>query len=233
MGKGTIHNKDTFLNNIAGKLGRERRRSTVLPEWEHRPQWDVFREASRDELLEIFQKNSEEKKVDVAVTDQASVAETIRNVIREYGGGPVVTTKDDRFAEFGLESMFENKEVHRWDPAVGKENIEKAEAANVGVFFSDISLAESGTVVQFNDKNIARSVSLLPTAYIAIVPESRIVPRMTQAMPEIHEQSETGGELATCINFISGPSNSADIEMNIVVGVHGPVKAAYLIVQDM
>jgi L-lactate dehydrogenase complex protein LldG len=233
MAKGTIQNKDAFLNQIAGKMGRERRRNVSLPEWKHQPQWGVYKDASREELLAVFQSNSKEKKVDVVTTNKESLEETMQKVIKKYGGGPAVTTKDERFAAYELDAMFENKETHRWDPAAGTENIKKAEAANVGVFFSDISLAESGTVVQFNDKNIARSVSLLPASYIAIVPESSIVPRMTQAMHEIHRQTEAGEELASCINFISGPSNSADIEMNIVVGVHGPVKAVYLVVEDM
>jgi L-lactate dehydrogenase complex protein LldG len=233
MSKGMIQNKGNFLNQIAGKLGRERRLNVSLPRWEHRPQWKVYQDASREDLLHIFQKNSEEKKVDVAVTDTANLLESIQQIIREYGGGPVITTKDDRFAAFGLASLFENENTHQWDAGTGKENIEKAEAANVGVFFSEIALAESGTVVQFNDKNIARSVSLLPTAYVAIVPQSSIVPRMTQATHEIHRQVVAEEKVATCINFISGPSNSADIEMNIVVGVHGPVKAVYLVVEDM
>lgn len=233
MAKGTIQNKDAFLKNIAGRLGRERKRDAVLPQWKHQPQWEVYKGASRNELLILFQKNSEEKKAEVQVTDQAGLKDSVEKIIEAYGGGPVVTTKDDRFADFGLASLFENEDTHKWETANGRENIEKAEAANLGVFFSDVSLAESGTVVQFNDKNIARSVSLLPTAYIAIVPVSTIVPRMTQAMHEIHRQVESGLDIATCINFISGPSNSADIEMNIVEGVHGPVKAAYLVVEDL
>lgn len=62
-----------------------------------------------------------------------------------------------------------------------------------------------------------QSISLLPTTYIA-------VPRMTQAIKEIHEQVATGEDITSCINIMSGPSNSADIEMDIVVGVHGTVK---------
>jgi L-lactate dehydrogenase complex protein LldG len=233
MAKGTIQNKDVFLKNIAGKLGRERKRDAALPEWKHHPQWEVYKGASRDELLTLFQRNSEEKKAEVQMTDQAGLKDSIEKIIKACGGGPVVTTKDDRFADFGLASLFENEDTHQWDTAAGPENIEKAETANLGVFFSDVSLAESGTVVQFNDKYIARSVSLLPTAYIAIVPASSIVPRMTQAMHRIHRQVEAGEDIATCINFISGPSNSADIEMNIVEGVHGPVKAVYLVVEDL
>ncbi|MFD1037360.1 lactate utilization protein C [Virgibacillus byunsanensis] len=232
MAKGTIYNKEPFLNQVADKLGRERKDHVSLPKWKHLPQWEVYKHDSTEKLLATLQKNSKAKNVDVVETDQSMLAETIQKVIKDYGGGSIVTTKDARFAEYGLTSAFDNSQTHIWDTAVGKENIEKAKEANLGIFFSDISLAESGTIVQFNDKDVARSVSLLPTTYIAIVPKSSIVPRMTQATHEIHRLVKAGKEIATCINFISGPSNSADIEMDIVVGVHGPVKAVYLLVED-
>jgi L-lactate dehydrogenase complex protein LldG len=55
---------------------------------------------------------------------------------------------------------------------------------------------------------------------------------MTQATKRIHELNSQGQDIASCVSFISGPSNSADIEMNLIVGVHGPVKATYIVVDD-
>lgn len=234
MSQGTIQNRETFLDNLAKKLGRDRNKQSVQrPDWKHRPQNEVFRNLSQTDLLEVLKKQCKAIHTDVKETDSDSLADVLAETIENHGGGPVVTWDDPRFEEYDLDSFLQNHEdLHVWEPALGEGNIEKAKAANVGVTFSDVTLAESGTVVLFSDKGKGRSVSLLPTTYIAIVPKSTIVPRMTQAARQIHEKIEAGEAVASCVNFISGPSNSADIELNLVVGVHGPVRATYILVTD-
>lgn len=232
MTESLLSNQEEFLNNISERLGRERKKQVVKPKWKYRPQWEILKDATPTELASEFKKNSLEKTTAVIETTASELAETLRGAISQYSGGRIVTTKDRRFAEYGLEPLLVESEAHVWNTEVGEENITIAKEAAVGVFFSDISLAESGTVVQFNDKDIARSVSLLPIAYIAIVPQSTIVPRMTQATQQIQQSVDAGDLLPTCINFISGPSNSADIEMNIVIGVHGPIEAIHVVVTD-
>nr|WP_156960143.1 lactate utilization protein C [Oceanobacillus manasiensis] len=190
-----------------------------------------------DELLDVLVEQCKSIHTSLVRTDASNLNEALLEVIKEYGGESVMTWYDPRFEEYALTEAFrewkgEGIHVDKWDAKNGKESIRLAEKADVGITFSDITLAESGTVVLFNDKGKGRSVSLLPATYIAIVPKSTIVPRMSQATREIHKQVEKGEQIASCINFITGPSNSADIEMNLVVGLHGPIKACYVVVED-
>ncbi|MEW9052860.1 MAG: lactate utilization protein C [Neobacillus sp.] len=237
---GTIQNRETFLNKIASQLGRPRKTTHVeRPNWEFRPQDEVLKGATQDDLLEVLKEHCKTIHTTIHATDLKELPATLNDVVTNYGGGPIVTWKDERFSEWGLDKLMKSdwpskgNDVYEWDYIKGSENIAKAEQANVGITISEITLAESGTVVLFSDENKGRTVSFLPATYIALIPKSSIVPRMTQAaqkMREIHQQT---GHVSSCINFITGPSNSADIELNLVVGVHGPVKATYIVINDL
>lgn len=238
MTAGTVYNKEKFLNKIANSLGRERKTSGVVrPEWKHRPQYEVFKGMSQDELAAQLEDQCQRIHTVAKRATMQTLPNVLKDAIAELGGKSIINWNDPRFAEYNLTEVFEEfsnveeNEFHVWDPSIGEENITIAERANIGITFSDITLAESGSVVLFSDKGKGRSVSLLPATYIAIIPKSTIVPRMSQAATQIHEMAQAG-PIPSCINFISGPSNSADIELNLVVGVHGPIKATYIIVED-
>ncbi|WHX43013.1 lactate utilization protein C [Mesobacillus sp. AQ2] len=240
MMTGTIQNREAFLNNIASSLGRNRITGNIKPPvWKHGPQDEVLKDATPDELIDVLKTQCLKIHTSLVMTDAKNLPETLNEVVTNYGGGPVVSWKDDRFAKWGLDSLMKqewpskNIEVYEWDHSKGKENIRQAERANVGLTISEMTLAESGTVVLLSDKNKGRTVSFLPATYIALIPKSTIVPRITQAARKLREMHLSGKQVASCVNFITGPSNSADIELNLVVGVHGPVKATYIVIEDL
>jgi len=232
---GMIHNRDAFLQKIAKQLGREVRTEGVFyPDWKYQPQHEVLKDATIDELVEVLKNHCERIHTSFFQSSKLTLTDVLKGVVDGYGGGPIVIPRDDRFKDFGLLSLLQKEyDLHEWDYERSRENIILSEQANIGITFSEITLAESGTVVLFSSRDKGRSVSLLPKVHISIIPKSTIVPRMTQAAQMIAEKVKNQEVLPSCINYITGPSNSADIEMNLVVGVHGPLKAAYIVVDDM
>ena len=233
-----IHNREGFLNHLAEQLGRTRKTEVESPVYSVHPQERVFQGATQDELVDKLEEQCKVIHTSFTRTNLEGLGDTLRTVLKNYGvtkivgaGGP--RNEANRLSDVYVEIQSEGYEVHLWDENKGRENITFAEQAGAGIVFSDITLAESGTITLFNDKYNGRSISLLPETFIAIVPKSTLVPRITQASLLIHEEEKKGNPVSSCVSFITGPSNSADIEMNLIVGVHGPVKATYIIVDDL
>lgn len=69
-------------------------------------------------------------------------------------------------------------------------------------------------------------VSLLPPIHIALVPTSKLT-------ADIFTWAATRqGDLPANTVFISGPSKTADIEMTLVKGVHGPKRFIVILYGD-
>lgn len=237
---GKIQNRQAFIEKISQKLKRSEVPSAIeRPQWVYTPQYNVLKDKTQDELLEVLQKQCKSINTTCKVILLADLEEAVYETIQTYGGGPVIAWQDERVQQYGLSELFnerlpkEQVTVHIWDQAIGRENISLAETANIGITIAEQTLAESGTAVLLSDKNHGRTVSFLPEKSIILIPKSTIVPRMTQAAVDIRKRILRGEKVPSCINFISGPSNSADIEMILVVGVHGPMCMTYIVIDDL
>ncbi|MEO8157265.1 MAG: lactate utilization protein [Betaproteobacteria bacterium] len=89
------------------------------------------------------------------------------------------------------------------------------------------ALAENGTLMLLSGEDTHATTSLLPENHVAIVPASRIVRSMEDAWDLL--RAECSG-LPRQVNFVSGPSRTADIEMTLVLGAHGPFRVHVIIV---
>lgn len=94
-----------------------------------------------------------------------------------------------------------------------------------GVTEVDYAVAETGTLAIRHRPEHGRLLSLTPFVHVAIVEPRCLVPDLIDLMAALKRDGTGGG-----VTMISGPSKTADIEMNTVTGVHGPnvVKAFVL-----
>lgn len=234
-----IHNRDKFLDGLAEKLGRPRIREDV-PHFEplNNLSQTQLADKTQDELLAILTAKCETLLADVVLTAPDDLRETLLKVTNAYGNQTVMISDDERFAANGLADLaageWPEATVTKWLP--GDEhretNITNASNANIGIVFGDYLLAESGSVAVETTPGQGRALHFLPVHYIAITPKSQLVPRITQAAKEYNRRIVAGERVGSVINIISGPSNSADIESILVVGVHGPLKVTYIIIED-
>jgi L-lactate utilization protein LutC len=97
-------------------------------------------------------------------------------------------------------------------------NIEFTDAPDpqilVGVTNAICGLADTGSVLIMDGEGDPLKASLLPEIHIAVLKSSDILPSLPDAMPLIKNTSAAV--------FITGPSRTADIEMTLTIGVHGP-----------
>ncbi|HEX9181219.1 MAG TPA: lactate utilization protein C [Burkholderiales bacterium] len=97
----------------------------------------------------------------------------------------------------------------------------------VGVTGAFCAIAETGTLMLLSGPRTPAATSLLPETHIAILHLGRIVPGMEDAWALARVER---GQLPRAVNFVSGPSRTADIEQTINLGAHGPYRVHIVIV---
>jgi len=91
----------------------------------------------------------------------------------------------------------------------------------VGITGAFFAIAETGTLMTVSGPETPSTVSLLSETHVAVVSRSRIVRGMEEAWQLARSEL---GKLPRAVNFISGPSRTADIEQTVTVGAHGPYR---------
>jgi L-lactate dehydrogenase complex protein LldG len=105
--------------------------------------------------------------------------------------------------------------------------------ADIGLSGADFAIAETGTLALAALPGQMRGVSLLPPVHVAVIRSTQIVASMADCLALLQADGATLPErLTSCLAFITGPSRTADIELSLTVGVHGPGELHLVIVED-
>ena len=108
----------------------------------------------------------------------------------------------------------------------------KMTEAGVGITGANVITADGRIVVLENEGNISL-VSRLPDKHIIISGWEKIVPTVEDAMKVVRAAAiwGTGQDWPVYVSIISGPSKTADIQNELVIGAQG-AKEVYLILLD-
>lgn len=91
---------------------------------------------------------------------------------------------------------------------------------DAGITLSSFAIAETGTVAEICHQDADRLTSALPRIHICLLQRDQILGALAESASLLRGAVETHGRSA--ISLISGPSRTADVELKLVLGVHGP-----------
>ena len=89
---------------------------------------------------------------------------------------------------------------------------------DIGISRVQAGIAETGTLLLDSSRERHRLVSLVPPVHIAILDASQIVATLGEALSMLRQDEL----VSPIVTLVTGPSRTADIELTLAIGVHGP-----------
>ena len=90
------------------------------------------------------------------------------------------------------------------------------------------AIAETGALILWPTENEPRLMSIVPSIHIAVLKADTIY----SSLSEVMQEEDWPTRLPTNVVLVSGPSKTADIEMTLAFGVHGPKELIVLILEN-
>lgn len=102
------------------------------------------------------------------------------------------------------------------------ETLALAGQVKVGLTGAEAAIATTGTLVVTTAAGKGRLPAVLPPVHLVVITLDQIVARLEDWVALQRASNLDAIRRAANVCFISGPSRTGDIEMQLVIGVHGP-----------
>jgi L-lactate dehydrogenase complex protein LldG len=94
---------------------------------------------------------------------------------------------------------------------------------------AEAGIAESGTLVLVSGPQSPTTLNFLPETEIVVLSAEGVVGSMEEAWRMLRRRAAPG-QMPRTVNFITGPSRSADIALKLQMGAHGPRRLHIILV---
>jgi len=103
---------------------------------------------------------------------------------------------------------------------------------NVGVSFASNGVGETGTLVLLSGPESPVSINFLPDVHVVAIFSDDILPTYEDVWDILRNNNDAGPVMPRTVNWITGPSRTADIEQSLLLGAHGPRRLVILLIDD-
>ena len=188
-------------------------------------------EYSQPEKIEQLKTLMEAMRTEVHITSQKDWLGLLEDILRQRGIKDLLYGPQSPIGA-ALDQKWQNSanglpELVPYD--VGVEEIkERVFNVEAGITSTMGGIAETGALILWSSKEEPRLMSLVPPIHIAILQADKIY----NSLLEVMQKENWSANMPTNAFLISGPSKTADIELILAFGVHGPKELIVLIVDD-
>src|SRR5688500_5966804 len=174
-------------------------------------------------LPELFMKRAADLKMIVTPVRIDELLPQMTGFLRERQCSRIMLSATPLLTRLGAAQHLRGAgfDAKSWDQMTADETYD----CDAGVTDVDYAVAECGGLVIRHSPAHGRRVSLVPFVHVAVVEPRTFLPDLIDLFETLKAEGCGSG-----VTIITGPSKTADIEMNTVTGVHGPnvVKAFVL-----
>lgn len=200
--------KQKILSNIAKALQNNPQKP------EYAIYQDIILPVEQDRIKE-YKRLQSFNKAEVFETDEGQISQILQEIFQRESISKVLIppTFQNRF-DFGIPTLVYDQQMERL-----KDELFSIEC---GIVEADFGVANLGVMALTSSSNQPRLLSLITKHCIMLIKKEKILANLSEVFKEVkksHPQT-----LPSNILFIAGPSRTADIELQVVFGVHGPQK---------
>lgn len=141
----------------------------------------------------------------------SDIDSALKTLVAEQNIRKATVWETPHLRQLGITEILNTLGVDLVSPNANKQEMAQCD---LGITEADYLLPETGTLVLRSSTEKPRAVSLLPRVHLAIVRPEMLRADMHQVFAEAKDSNY--------LVFITGPSRTADIELTVTLGVHGP-----------
>jgi len=217
--------RDTILNKL--RASAQRPFPDAPPRPKHYHPVTIQEDESAEALLERFTTELKNLKAEPFVVDDDAAARVqVLALLEEHEARRIIAWDFAHIPVTGLEAAIRAAGIEILYPDAHDdyraEMLAAAEGAQVGLTGADAAAATTGTLIFTTGAGKGRIPTVLAPVHIAIITQDQILTRIESWVARL--RADALGEFRSHANFcfVSGPSRTGDIEMELILGVHGP-----------